>query len=138
MILFGSQARREANPNSDIDVMTVLEDPIDVTKEVYKTSDIRFYFLDKYGELVSIVPVTKSDFVLSSTSLVRIAKREGIKIWVKSINYSAQALLLSENIETSTHKGVIKLINMHFVRTNQLDRTIFKLLSNAYDLRANT
>jgi len=49
--------------------------------------------------------------------------------------YSAQALLLSENIETSTHKGVIKLINMHFVRTNQLDRTIFKLLSDAYDLR---
>ncbi len=32
--------------------------------------------------------------------------------------YSAQALLLSENIDTSTHKGVIKLINLHFVRTN--------------------
>jgi predicted nucleotidyltransferase len=80
LILFGSQARREANPNSDIDVMTVLEDPIDVTKEVYKTSDIRFYFIDKYGELVSIVPVPKSDFVSSSTSLVRIAKREGIKL----------------------------------------------------------
>lgn len=49
--------------------------------------------------------------------------------------YSAQALLLSENIDTSTHKGVIKLINLHFVRTNQLDRKIFKLLNDAYDLR---
>ncbi|BBC23505.1 HEPN domain-containing protein [Pseudanabaena sp. ABRG5-3] len=49
--------------------------------------------------------------------------------------YSAQALLLSENIETSTHKGVIKLINLHFVRTKQLDHKIFKLLNDAYDLR---
>lgn len=80
LILFGSQARGDTNLDSDIDIMTVLEDPIDVTKEVHKTSDIRFYFIDKYGELVSIIPISKSDFISSSISLVRVAKREGIKL----------------------------------------------------------
>jgi predicted nucleotidyltransferase len=80
LILFGSQARGEATPDSDIDIMTVLEDPIDVAKEIHKTSEIKFYFIDKYEELISIIPVSRSEFTSSSISLIRIAKREGIKL----------------------------------------------------------
>jgi len=49
--------------------------------------------------------------------------------------YIAQALLLSAGIETSTHRGVIKLINLHFVKTGQISPNISKLLSDVYDLR---
>ncbi len=49
--------------------------------------------------------------------------------------YIAQALLLSEGIETSTHRGVIKLINLHFVKTGRISPNISKLLSDVYDLR---
>jgi uncharacterized protein len=80
LILFGSQARGEGNPDSDIDIMTVLEDPVDVAREIYKTSDIRCHFIDKYGELISIVPISKSEFMSSSISLVRVVKREGITL----------------------------------------------------------
>ena len=49
--------------------------------------------------------------------------------------YVSQALLLSEGIETSTHRGVIKLINLHFVKTGRIASNISKLLSDIYDLR---
>lgn len=49
--------------------------------------------------------------------------------------YASQALLLSEGLETSTHKGVIKLINLHFAHTGKLSLDIAKLLKSIYDLR---
>lgn len=80
MILFGSQARGEATPDSDIDVMAVLNDPVNVAEEIYRMSDISWYFLDKYDELVSIIPTAKSSFVDASTSFIRVVKREGIAV----------------------------------------------------------
>lgn len=80
MILFGSQARGEATPDSDIDVMAVLNDPVNVAEDIYRMSDISWHFLDKYDELVSIIPTAKSSFVNTSTSFIRVVKREGIKV----------------------------------------------------------
>jgi uncharacterized protein len=39
LILFGSQARGEATPDSDIDVMAVLNDPVNVAEEIYRMSE---------------------------------------------------------------------------------------------------
>lgn len=80
VILFGSQARGEATPDSDIDVMTVLDDPVNVAEEIYRTSDIGWHFMDKYGELVSIIPTAKSAFLDSAISFIRVVKREGIEL----------------------------------------------------------
>jgi predicted nucleotidyltransferase len=80
LILFGSQARGEATPDSDIDVMTVLDDPVNVAEEIYRTSDIRYHFLNEYGELVSIIPTAKSAFLDAAISLIRVVKREGIEL----------------------------------------------------------
>ncbi|WP_434686498.1 nucleotidyltransferase domain-containing protein [Pseudanabaena minima] len=80
LILFGSQARGEATSDSDIDVMTVLDDPVNVAEEIYRMSDIGWHFMDKYGELVSIIPTAKSAFLDSAISFIRVVKREGIEI----------------------------------------------------------
>jgi predicted nucleotidyltransferase len=80
LILFGSQARGEATPDSDIDVMVVLNDPVNVAEEIYRTSDICYHFLNDYGELVSLIPTTKSAFLDSAISLIRVVKREGIEL----------------------------------------------------------
>ncbi len=52
-----------------------------------------------------------------------------------SMFYAAQALLLAEDLDTSTHKGVIKLINQHFANTGKLSADVAKLLKSTYDLR---
>ncbi len=49
--------------------------------------------------------------------------------------YATQALLLSQNLDTSTHRGVIKLLALHFVKTGKITPNVARLLSDAYDLR---
>jgi len=49
--------------------------------------------------------------------------------------YAAQALLISEGINTSTHKGLIKLFGLHFIKTGKLPTHLSVILGDAYDLR---
>ena len=80
LILFGSQARGEANPNSDVDVMAVLDDSVNVIEERSRLSDISWHYLMKYDELVSIMPMSKSRYLADAISFLRVVKREGIEI----------------------------------------------------------
>ncbi len=52
-----------------------------------------------------------------------------------SIYYATQALLLSQNLDASTHKGTIRLFGQHFVKTGQVSSELAKILSDAYELR---
>jgi predicted nucleotidyltransferase len=80
VILFGSHAREEANSESDIDVMVVLEDPVNAIEERAKMSSLFWYFLRQYDELVSIIPISKSRFLAGEISFLRVVKREGIEL----------------------------------------------------------
>ena len=52
-----------------------------------------------------------------------------------SIYYAAKALLLSKNLDASTHKGTVRLFSQYFVKTGQFSSEWAKILSDAYDLR---
>lgn len=52
-----------------------------------------------------------------------------------SMYYAAQSLLLSQNIDASTHKGLIRLFSLHFVKTGQFSPEWSNTLKAAYDLR---
>ena len=52
-----------------------------------------------------------------------------------SMYYAAQSLLLSQNIDTSTHKGLIRLFSLHFVKIGKLSPEWSNTLKEAYDLR---
>ena len=47
----------------------------------------------------------------------------------------SQALWLSEGFEASTHKGLIKLLGLHFVKTGKISNDLAKSLASAYDDR---
>ena len=80
LILFGSQSRGEATLDSDIDVMAVLDDSVNVIEERSRLSDISWHYLMKYDELVAIVPMSKARFLAGEISFLRVVKREGIEI----------------------------------------------------------
>ena len=49
--------------------------------------------------------------------------------------YSAEAILLTNDLKASSHKGVISLFGEHFIKTGKLDKELGKALRRAYDLR---
>ncbi|NMF60377.1 HEPN domain-containing protein [Pseudanabaena yagii] len=49
--------------------------------------------------------------------------------------YMTQYLLLSEGLDTSTHKGVLKMLSLHFVKTGKITPSVADLLREAYDAR---
>lgn len=80
VILFGSQVRGEATPDSDVDVMVVLADPVDAVAERARMSDLVWHFLAKYDELIAIIPMSKPRFFAGETSFLRVVRREGVEI----------------------------------------------------------
>lgn len=49
--------------------------------------------------------------------------------------YMTQYLLLSEGLDTSTHKGVLKMLSLYFVKTGKITPSVADLLREAYDAR---
>src|SRR5687768_12729382 len=49
--------------------------------------------------------------------------------------YAAQALLLSENLSSRSHGGLVSLVGLHFVKTGKLDKKFGRYLSNLMEDR---
>lgn len=63
VVLFGSQARGDATPGSDIDVMVVLKGDVYPGEEIERTGDFVAALSLKYDVLISIVFRSEETFV---------------------------------------------------------------------------
>jgi len=80
LILFGSHARGEANPDSDIDLLAVFKSPISQVQEISYMSELCIKILLEHNELVSIIPMDEDRFNAKDVALLRNIKREGIEL----------------------------------------------------------
>jgi predicted nucleotidyltransferase len=80
LILFGSHARGEANPDSDIDLLAVFKSPISQVQEISYMSEFCIKILLEHNELVSIIPMDEDRFNAKDVALLRNIKREGIEL----------------------------------------------------------
>ncbi|MBM4040918.1 MAG: nucleotidyltransferase domain-containing protein [Planctomycetes bacterium] len=82
LILFGSQARGDAEPGwgSDIDILAVLADPVDLDAEDERTGDLVAGLSLRHDMLVSLVLMEESRFVHRNGPLLRNIRREGVPV----------------------------------------------------------
>lgn len=80
MILFGSQARGDATPDSDIDVLIVLQPPFYWSNVRDELSDFVADLCLEYDVFVLFVLMESLDFYQQTTPLLINVRREGITV----------------------------------------------------------
>jgi predicted nucleotidyltransferase len=80
VILFGSQARQQATPDSDIDVLIVLNDPVDPSAELRRTSQFIAELCLEHNLLISRLFLPRSRFETENSPLMRNIRQEGIAL----------------------------------------------------------
>ncbi len=78
VVLYGSEARGQARETSDIDVLVLLDDPVDYGRDL-ETNLLAVYPLSvAWGRRISAKPVSASEYETVDCPLYRAAHREGI------------------------------------------------------------
>ncbi len=80
LLLYGSTARKQAGPESDIDLLVLLEGPFEYSHELRQIIDVLYPLQLETDRLISAKPVSMEDFEHGRHHLFRNAKREGVMV----------------------------------------------------------
>ncbi len=80
MVLYGSQARGDAQPDSDIDVLVVLKGQVNPGEEIKRTSHIRADLSLQNDEVLSCLFMDENRFTHYNGPLLRNIRKEGIAL----------------------------------------------------------
>nr|VFK33094.1 MAG: Nucleotidyltransferase domain-containing protein [Candidatus Kentron sp. MB]VFK35857.1 MAG: Nucleotidyltransferase domain-containing protein [Candidatus Kentron sp. MB]VFK77512.1 MAG: Nucleotidyltransferase domain-containing protein [Candidatus Kentron sp. MB] len=80
LVLYGSCARNEAGPNSDIDLLILLDSPPKYSEEIRCIIDLLYPLQLECEHLISAKPVFFNEFEVGSIQLYRNAKEEGVRV----------------------------------------------------------
>jgi len=80
VILFGSQARNDGQPDSDIDVMVVLRGAVDPNEEIRRVSPLSSGLSLQHNVVISCVYISENDFHGEASPLLLNVRREGIAV----------------------------------------------------------
>lgn len=80
VVLYGSQARQQALPDSDIDVLVVLEGSVSAIEEIHRVSEIVATLSLKYDRVISCVFVSEIQYQREQSQFMKNIQREGIAV----------------------------------------------------------
>lgn len=78
--LYGSQARGEAVPGADIDVLVVLDELASPAEEVHRTSQIVARLSLEYDVVISCAFISQSQLLTEQSPFLMNVQREGIVV----------------------------------------------------------
>jgi predicted nucleotidyltransferase len=80
IVLYGSEARGEASPDSDIDLLVLLEEPIDFGRDLEMNSQALYPLSLQIGRRISAKPLGAAEYRAAQCPLYRNAQAEGITV----------------------------------------------------------
>ena len=78
VLLFGSEARGESIPDSDIDIMVILNGPVYFMLEYRRIIDALYDLILESGRIIDVTPVEKQKYEAGEFALYRNARQEGV------------------------------------------------------------
>ncbi|MCB9008159.1 MAG: nucleotidyltransferase domain-containing protein [Ardenticatenaceae bacterium] len=80
MVLYGSQARGDALPGSDVDVLVVLAGPVEPATEIERVSPITSTLSLEHDIVISCVYISEERYIQENSPLLLNIRREGIVV----------------------------------------------------------
>jgi predicted nucleotidyltransferase len=80
VVLYGSQARRDATAESDIDVLCVMKRPFNYGDLILKTAEASAAVSLKYDVVISTAFATRRDFDTRNTPFLMNVRREALPV----------------------------------------------------------
>lgn len=80
LVLFGSRARGDAEPDSDIDILVVLEGQVDAVAEIHRTSEIVAGLSLDYDAVIACIFMSREQADYGGSALLLNIRREGVLV----------------------------------------------------------
>ena len=77
LVLYGSQVRGEVHPESDVDVLVVLNGPVEPGEEIRRMGPVRTRVGLRHEQAVSLLPVSKTDYENRTSAWLQNVHEEG-------------------------------------------------------------
>lgn len=80
LVLYGSYARGDAHEGSDVDLLLLLEGPVDSSRELIRTGDVAWPIGLETDLLLAVMPVGIDRFRSSREPVIWNAREEGVTV----------------------------------------------------------
>ncbi|WP_448572197.1 nucleotidyltransferase domain-containing protein [Trichothermofontia sp.] len=80
LTLFGSQARGDAEPDSDIDVLVILKPPVNPGAEIQRTGQLISSLSLHYDVVISCLFMDETQYQTHNSPLLRNVRQEGVSL----------------------------------------------------------
>lgn len=80
VVLYGSSARGTHTPESDIDLLVLLDGPVNVGAEIFRIWDVLYPAQLDSDRVISVMPADAEHYRRGERSLYRHAQEEGVPV----------------------------------------------------------